>query len=63
MNLRYGILARRIGEVAGAKKPDIRLLVEFIPPKGQSPANISNVEWILVMGEGFASALKTVGWI
>ena len=63
MNLRYGHLAKRIGQAAGISNPDITLLVEFVPPKGRSPENTSNVEWILVMDEHFASALKKVGWI
>ena len=61
MNLRYGILARNIGQAAGVRTPNIRLLVEFIPPDPSQ--NISNSEWILVMREPFAKALKSAKWI
>jgi hypothetical protein len=61
MNLRYGILARDIGEAAGVPEPNISLLVEFIPP--DPSRNISNSEWILVMREPFAEALESVNWI
>ncbi len=63
MNLRYGILARKIGEAAGQPNPSITLLVEFVPPKGQSSESISNSEWVLVMREPFAKAMKSAGWI
>jgi len=63
MNLQYGLLARSIGLAAGITKPDISLLVEFIPPEKISAQSISNSEWILIMREPFAKALKRVGWI
>ena len=63
MNLQYGILAKKIGEAAGRSKAGITLLVELVPPKGKSAENISNSEWILVMREEFARALKAAGWI
>jgi hypothetical protein len=63
MNLQYGILARKIGEAGGQSNPRINLLVEFVAPKGHSGENISNSEWILVMREPFAKALKAAGWI
>lgn len=63
MNLQYGKLAKRIGEVAGVPKPRITLLVQFVPAKGVSKAHISNSEWILVMDDKFAKAIRKVGWI
>jgi hypothetical protein len=64
MNLQYGLLAQRIGLAAGLNNPDITLLVEFIPPAQKSSSdNVSNSEWILLMQEPFAKALKAVGWI
>ena len=63
MNLQYGLLAKRIGLAAGIVNPTISLLVEFIPPENISSQHVSNSEWILVMREPFANALKKVGWI
>jgi hypothetical protein len=63
MNLQYGKLARKIGEAAGQSNPRITLLVELVAPKAHSDENISNSEWILVMREPFAKALKAAGWI
>src|ERR1700683_84791 len=61
-NLQSGRLAKRIGQALGRPNADLNLLVEFVPPKGRDRKHISNDEWILVMREPFANALKRVGW-
>lgn len=63
MNLQYGLLASRIGRAAGLRKADLDLLVEFIVPKSLSDDNVSNSEWVLIMREEFAKALKDAGWV
>jgi hypothetical protein len=57
-NLRYGILATRIGEAMTIRKPSIGLIVDLIRPK-----EVSNREWILVLRPRFAAAMKRVGWV
>jgi hypothetical protein len=57
-NLRYGILAARIGEAMRVPNADINLLVEFIRPE-----HVSNRHWILVLRPNFARAMKIVGWV
>lgn len=68
MNLQYGILAHDIGIAAGLQEedfpnPNVKLLVDFVPPVQKSADNISNSEWILIMKEPFMKALKAVKWI
>jgi len=58
INLQYGLLARRIGDVLGRKGEGIRLLVDLVQPK-----SVTNSEWIMVMHPQFAEALKQAGWI
>lgn len=57
-NLRYGILANRIGRRMGIRKPSINLLADLI-----EPPNVSNRHWILVLHPSFAAAMKIVGWV
>ncbi|GJG87327.1 hypothetical protein tb265_25080 [Gemmatimonadetes bacterium T265] len=57
-NLRYGILADRIGRAMGLETPGIDLLVELIRPE-----RVSNREWILVLKPAFAAAMRRVGWV
>lgn len=58
INLRYGILAAKIGEYLGNPGADIRLLVDLV-----APPSVTNKQWILVMRPEFADALKRAGWI
>jgi hypothetical protein len=64
MNLRYGLLARDIGRTMKVRGRRIGLLVEFVAPK-RVPANrnISNTEYVVIMREPFAKALKAARWI
>ena len=57
INLRYGLLARRIAEALDRNDAHLRLLVKFIRP--DNPGE----EWRLVMRSEFANALKRAGWI
>ena len=57
INLRYGLLAQRIGGALGLKEVHLSLLVEFVRPK-----SITNTEWVMVMRPQFADALIQVGW-
>ena len=62
-NLQYGLLAERIARVLGRPGAGLGMLVEFVPPKNRSAEHISNDEWVLVMREEFAAALRKAGWI
>ena len=57
-NLRYGILAAKIGLRMGLRNSDINLIVTFIRPR-----KLSNSQWILVLRPEFARAMKKVGWV
>lgn len=57
-NLRYGVLAERIGKRMGFVNPSITLLADLI-----EPPDVSNRHWILVLHPSFAAALKIVGWV
>jgi hypothetical protein len=58
INLQYGLLARRIGEVLGRTNAHLSLLVDFIRPK-----SVTNTEWVMVMHPQFAEALKLAHWV
>ena len=58
VNLRYGMLANRIGQELGIPDARLSLLVDFIAPQG-----VTNREWVLVMKPRFAAALERSGWI
>src|SRR5947207_13187633 len=60
VNLQYGWLARRIGNILGhpLPRPRIGLLVEFV-----DPPRISNRNYVLHMKPAFASALRSAGWV
>jgi len=58
INLRYGLLAARIGKVLGRRRVNLSLLVDFV-----RPASVTNKEWVLVMHPQFGSALKQAGWL
>ncbi len=58
VNLRYGILASRVGEVLRRKDVHLGLLVDFVAPR-----SVTNREWVLVMHPEFAAALKKAGWV
>lgn len=58
MNLQYGKLAKAIGRAMGKRNATISLLVEFM-----RPGSVTNREWVLVMREEFAEALRIEGWI
>jgi hypothetical protein len=58
INLQYGLLARRIGEVLGRRDPHLSILVDFVPPR-----SVTNREWVMVMHPQFAEALKDANWI
>jgi hypothetical protein len=57
-NLRYGILAARLGAAMRLRNANISLVVDLIRPR-----EVSNREWILVMNPRFAAAMKRVGWV
>lgn len=58
INLQYGLLARKIGDVLGRKNANLTLLVDFVRPK-----SVTNDEWIMVMHPQFATALKQARWV
>jgi hypothetical protein len=58
INLQYGLLARRIGDILGRKDATLSLLVAFVRPK-----SVTNTEWVMVMHPQFAEALKRAGWV
>lgn len=58
INLRYGLLAQKIGSAMGRRNVDITLLVEGVEPKA-----VTNRDWLLSIRPEFAAALKDVGWI
>lgn len=58
VNLRYGLLAKRIGEALGREGARLNLLVEFAAPK-----SVTNQQWVLVMRAEFAEGLRRSGWI
>jgi hypothetical protein len=58
VNLRYGLLAARIGEEMGNRGARLSFLVDFVRPK-----EVTNREWVLVMQPHFATALKRAGWV
>lgn len=58
LNLRYGTLARRIGEALGMYNARLGFLVEF-----NEPASLTNEHWILSMKPAFADALRELGWV
>lgn len=58
INLRYGLLAKRIGAAMGKRNVDITLLIE-----GVKPRSVTNRDWLLSIRPEFAAALKEVGWV
>lgn len=58
INLRYGLLAQKIGAAMGRRNADITLLVTGVEPKA-----VTNRDWLLSIRPEFAAALKDVGWI
>jgi hypothetical protein len=60
VNLQYGKLATRLAQALGRETPDtaVGFLAEFIAPR-----EASNREYVLVMRDAFARALKAEGWL
>ena len=58
INLQYGLLAKRIGQVLGRQNSRLSILVDFVQPRA-----VTNSEWVLVMHPQFAEALEQAGWI
>jgi hypothetical protein len=58
VNLRYGMLANRIGQELGMRDANLTLLCDFIAPQG-----VTNRGWVLVMKPRFAAALDKAGWV
>jgi len=58
INVWYGRLARQIGMLFGADRPNISLLFEVV-----ASTTAKSGEWILVMRSEFADGLKRAGWI
>ncbi len=58
INLRYGLLAQKIGSAMGRRNVDITLLVAGVEPKA-----VTNRDWLLSIRPEFAAALREVGWV
>ncbi len=58
LNLQYGTLARRVGEVLGVRGAKLGFLLEF-----NEPGSLTNEHWILSMRPAFAEALRELGWV
>src|SRR5262249_3179401 len=58
IDLRYGLLASRIGNAPGKPDANLSLLGEFT-----GPTWLTNEHWILFMRPEFAGALEKVGWV
>src|SRR5690349_14858346 len=58
LNLQYGLLARRVGEILGHPDERLGFLLEF-----NEPASLTNEHWILSMRPAFADALRELGWV
>lgn len=57
LNLRYGLLARQVGEALEISGATLGLLLEFKEPSR------TNEHWILSMRPEFADALRELGWV
>jgi len=58
INLRYGILAKEIGDLVGRPNAGLALISSWI-----EPGKLTNSDYILIMREEFAEALTIAGWI
>jgi hypothetical protein len=58
VNLRYGMLANRIGQELGVRDANLELLCDFVYQRdGRTPGTV------LVMKPRFAAALEKAGWL
>ena len=58
VNLRYGMLANRIGRELGRRDASLELLCDFVQPEGGRTPDL-----VLVMKPRFAAALEQAGWL
>jgi hypothetical protein len=58
VNLRYGMLANRIGRELGRRDANLELLCDFVQAEGGR-----NTDLVLVMKPRFAAALERAGWL